>query len=306
MTSLKVQQSAARARSARLGEVHDVHAVLGFPGPHPLGRLDTGRQEAVRTTDSRNQPTTVGRPPAECRRALLRRQATVVTLEGVWGAGKTTVAAALGVQLRAAGFDTGVVHYGPRHGVIAALSDLLEDQPLRSRGGTGGYAEPYHATIDVLLRLCREADHQQRIYQEAIERHQVVVIDHGVYSKLAYCLTVLAEQHPHIPADALLAQLAACTDPWWLHPDQAIFLDVPWPLARERAIARGHGGGQPDAVERLLFLPRFDRNYRQILAAHPDRIRRIKVGLRTAADVIGEAVTHVHDLLAVTTPEATR
>jgi dTMP kinase len=85
---------------------------------------------------------------------------------------------------------------GPRTGIIGRLSDFLEHQPLRSRSGIGGFALPHHATIDVFLRLCREADNHTRLYRPAVEANDEVILDHGVYSKLAYCLAVLRERHP--------------------------------------------------------------------------------------------------------------
>ncbi len=113
------------------------------------------------------------------------RCGALVSVEGVWGAGKTTVASWLGQRLTDAGFDATVMHYGPRLGVVGKLSEYLEDSPLRSRSGTGGYAFPHHATVDVLLRLCREAYHHTHLYRPALARHDVVALDHGVYSKLA-------------------------------------------------------------------------------------------------------------------------
>lgn len=224
----------------------------------------------------------------------------LVAVEGVWGAGKSTAAEALGRRLTAAGFDTAVLHYGPLDGVAGRLADMLETRPLRSRTGLGGYRVAHHATVDVLMRLAREAFHHRHTYIPALAGHDVVVVDHGVYSKIAYALAVLGEQHPHEHAEELLRRVRAVVDPWFLHPDLAVWLDMPWPLARERAIARGHGGGDPGSVERLLFLPRYDAAYRQVIAAHPDRVRRVRVGLRNRAGVHTEVAGHVAVLLNTT------
>lgn len=225
------------------------------------------------------------------------RCGTLVSVEGLWGAGKTTLARRLGERLEAGGFSTTVMHYGPRHGVIGCLSRFLEEQPLRSRTGTGGYAAPHHATVDVLLRLCREAYHHTRLYAPALREHDVVVLDHGVYSKLAYSLAVLTETRPGDAAGELLAQVQECVEPWFLHPQLALFLDVPWPLARERAIKRASGGGNPGSVERLMFLPGFDAAYRTVLAAYPERTRRVRVGLRGVDDVLAAVLVAVRAVL---------
>jgi thymidylate kinase len=216
------------------------------------------------------------------------RRGLLVSVEGLWGAGKTTIAAALGEHLTAAGFATEVLHYGPRRGVVGALSQWLETAPLRSRHGAGGYAQPHHASVDVLLRLCREAYDHRHTYRPALEANDIVVLDRGVYSKLAYALAVLGEQHPAADPAALLALVESCVRPWFLHPDLAFFLDVPWPLARERAILRAGGSGDPGSVERLLFLPCYAAAYRRVIAAHPDRTVRIRVGARGPAGVLAE------------------
>lgn len=228
---------------------------------------------------------------------LAPRRGVLVSVEGLWGAGKTTVADRLGQRLAEAGFDTTVMHYGPRQGVVGKLSEYLEAAPLRSRSGTGGYARPHHATVDVLLRWCREAYHHTHLYRPALAKHDVVVLDHGAYSKLAYALTVLAEQYPDRAAPELLDQIRDCVAPWFLHPDRAFFLDLPWPLARERAILRGAGGGNPGSVERLLFLPRYTAAYQQVLTAYPERICRIHVGVRGVESVLTEIEEHLNTLL---------
>ncbi|MBI1758173.1 MAG: hypothetical protein HYR62_02960 [Actinobacteria bacterium] len=235
--------------------------------------------------------------PLVGREGFAQKRGVLLSVEGLWGAGKSTIATALGQRMSAAGFMTTVLHYGPRPGVIGRLSHLLETAPLRSREGLGGYAHPHHATVDVLLRLCREAYHHTHLYRPALTEHDVVVIDHGVYAKLAYALAVLSEQHPEAEVSVLVDQVRACAAPWFLHPDRAIFLDMPWPLARERAIERGHGGGNPGSLERLLFLPRYAAAYRHVTAAHSGRVHRIRVGLRDVASVLAEIEDDLVDLL---------
>ncbi|WP_328373312.1 hypothetical protein OG800_50065 (plasmid) [Streptomyces sp. NBC_00445] len=226
----------------------------------------------------------------------------LVSTEGVWGAGKTTTAELAGDQLRTAGFTVAVLHYGPRPGTIGRLSQVLETQPLRVRTGAGGYTHAHHATVDVLLRLCREAHQHQTFYEPALAEHDVVIIDHGVYSKIAWALTVLTETQPAAPAGQTLQRLHEVVAPWFLHPDLALFLNTPWPLARERAIARGRGGGNPAAIERLLFLPRYEAAYRRVLDAHRPHVLPIRVGLREAPDVADEMAAAITGRLLAPVP----
>jgi dTMP kinase len=219
-----------------------------------------------------------GWPSSRGESVIGSRSGALFTVEGLWGAGKSTTARRLAALLEADGFSVALVHYGPQFGVVGSLSAWLTDEPLRRRSGTGGYDEPHHATVDVLLRLCREAYHHTRTYRAAMQTHDVVILDHGVYSKLAYCLAVLAGQYAHRPYSELLLQLCAVAEPWFLVPDQAFYLDVPWPLARERAILRGYGSGDLQSAERLLFLPAYDRAHRLVARAFPGRVTRVRPG----------------------------
>jgi len=231
------------------------------------------------------------------------RQGVLISLEGVWGAGKTTQAQLLGDHLRAQGYRTAVLHYGQRHGVIADLSRFLDTRPLRRRHVRGGYDQPHHAVVDVLLRQAREARNHTHLYTPALVEHDVVVLDHGVYSKFAYALTVLTEESGPHKFDHHLERLRTITGPWFLHPARAFHLDLPWRLARERAIARGTRGA--DSLERELFLPRYDTAYRYLTTQYTDRIVPVPAAQPTAevARVIAE---HTEQLLYTSNPRKTR
>ncbi len=78
------------------------------------------------------------------------RTGRLISMEGVWGAGKTTNARRLAAHLTGQGFTATVLHDGLRGGFIGRLSAFLDKQPLRRRDGEGGYDHPHHATLDVL------------------------------------------------------------------------------------------------------------------------------------------------------------
>jgi len=235
-------------------------------------------------------------------RWLTLPQGRLVTMEGVWGAGKTTAAQLVSTRLREAGFTTAVIHYGGQPGTIGRLSQFLETAPLRSRTGLGGYASAHHGTVDVLLRLCREAHHHLTCFGPALATHDVVLVDHGIYSKIAWALTVLTETAPQADPAEVLTHLRGLAAPWFCVPDVPVFLDVPWPLARERAIGRGHGGGNPAAIERLLFLPRYVAAYRQVLTDRVPSVLRVRVGLRSGDDVADEITRELLALLRAAPP----
>ncbi len=234
------------------------------------------------------------------------RRGWFITMEGVWGAGKTTNARRLAAHLSEQGFRATVLHDGVHDGVISELSTVLDKQPLRSREGDGGYEQPHHATVDVLLRQCREAYQHRELYAPMLASHDVVISDRGALSKLAYAITVLLEQHPHATQETLLERLHAISSPWWLAPDRAFFLDQPWQQARQRAIARNRGDQcQSSSRERLLFLPHYDAAYRFVVDSSPKRTMRVPVGQRGPDEVFTDIAASTAELLRVPTTART-
>lgn len=211
-------------------------------------------------------------------------------------------------HLTAEGFSTAVLHDGIRDGFMGTLSNLLDRHPLRRRDGDGGYEQPHHATVDVLLRLCREAYHHVHQYGPALVAHDVVILDRGLYTKLAYALTVLAEQHPDVPTDVQCDRWRAITTPWLIEPDAAFFLDLPWQQARDRAVARTRSRGiaNPKSAsrERELFLPHYDARLRWVAARYPERIRCIAANDRDPDAVFDDIAASAADLLNI--PAVTR
>lgn len=234
---------------------------------------------------------------------LGHRQGRLISMEGVWGAGKTTNARRLATHLADQGFTAVVLHDGLHDGFIGQLSMYLDRQPLRRRDGDGGYQHPHHATIDVLLRLCREAYHHVHQFTPVLVGHDVVILDRGLYAKLAYALTVLAEHRPDIPRETQLAHWRAVTGPWLLEPELAFHLDQPWQQARDRAVARTRARGVTEpksgSQERELFLPHYDASLRWVVKQYSRTIVPIEIGDRSPDEVFAEIASHTEQLLRV-------
>ena len=232
------------------------------------------------------------------------RRGRLISMEGVWGAGKTTNARRLAADLTAQGFTAVVLHHGlDGNPFISQLTAQLDHHPLRRRDGDGGYDTLHHATIDVLLRLCREAYHHIHQFRPALATHDVVILDRGLYTKLAYALTVLSEQHPTTRLEDLEERWRAITAPWLIEPDRAFFLDLPWPQARDRAVARSRSRGvaHPKSAsrERELFLPVYATALRWVAGRHPDRIIRVATEGRDPDQVAAAIAAPVKDLLRI-------
>jgi thymidylate kinase len=231
------------------------------------------------------------------------RRGRLISMEGVWGAGKTTNARRLAADLTAQGFTVVVLHHGLDDAFNSRLSVQLDQHPLRRRDGDGGFDRPHHATIDVLLRLCREAYHHIHQYEPALATHDVVILDRGLYTKLAYALTVLSEQHPATPLEDLLGRWRAIATPWLIEPNCAFFLDLPWVQARDRAVARSRSRGvanpKSGSRERELFLPHYDATLRWVVDRHPDQIVRIPAENHDLDEVFAAITAHSSDLLHI-------
>ena len=81
----------------------------------------------------------------------------IITVEGIWGVGKSTLVRRLTKKLIKEGYNTSFAHYGVRDGIGKLLEQELDFvNPIRIKTGTGGFEKPYHAYIEILLRYARE------------------------------------------------------------------------------------------------------------------------------------------------------
>ncbi|HEX5121354.1 MAG TPA: hypothetical protein VFW65_39720 [Pseudonocardiaceae bacterium] len=230
------------------------------------------------------------------------RRGRLISMEGVWGAGKTTNARRLADHLAELGFTTTVLHHGLRDGFIGQLSTYQTNSRCADVTET---AATTASTTRPSTFCCGCAGRRTTTRISTARRWPVTMssCSIGLYTKLAYALTVLAEHHPTVPRESHWASWQAVTRPWLLEPDLAFHLDLPWQQARDRAVTRTRARGVPapksGSRERELFLPLYDGNLRWVAAQHPLTIKPITIGDRGPDDVFGELATYTARLLCI-------
>lgn len=166
-----------------------------------------------------------------------------VTVEGIDGAGKTTVVEAMRDEFDEATFT--------REPTESWLGDAVE----RAVGDDG--SEPL---TDLFLFAADHADHLGRVVRPALEDGALLICDRYVDSRYAYQGATLPES---LDVDDALEWVRDVHEPWTVYPDLTLLLDVPV----ETALSRKEAG---DKYERAEFLRDVAENYRR-LANEEDR-----------------------------------
>ena len=204
-----------------------------------------------------------------------------ITLEGIEGAGKSTVAAALCVELERRGKAVLLTREPGGTPLAESLRELL----LR-RG-----AEPINATAETLLMFAARALHVDSAIRPALAAGRWVICDRFTDASYAY------QGAGRGVSFALLDQLAASVhgDLW---PARTLLLDLPVATGLARARARAHA---PDRfeTEQGVFFERVRSGYLTRAALDPQRIRVIDASV-TPAESAHAALIAVSDLLANT------
>ncbi|AXI84060.1 dTMP kinase [Xylella taiwanensis] len=151
----------------------------------------------------------------------------LVAIEGIDGAGKTTLAQTLAVTLRRAGFET-VISKEPTNGPWGTL--------LRQSASTGRFS-PEHE-VDLLLRDRRQ--HVEDLIIPVLARGSVVILDRYFPSMVAY------QGAAGLPVDALLEANAFAPRPHLL-----LLLDVPPAIGLQRIWERGNTPNHFETMENL-------------------------------------------------------
>jgi len=183
----------------------------------------------------------------------------LITIEGIDGAGKTTLAASLRDALAKRGLD---VHLLREPGGVEAserVRELVKDPAVR-----------IGARAEALLYAAARAQLVEEAVQPLLDAGSWVLLDRFVDSSLAY-----QGAGRHLGVDQVRAINRFATGD--LDPDRTLLLELEPALARERSHARLEGLDRLES-EADDFFSRTDRAYRELAAADPSRIRVIDAG----------------------------
>ena len=207
-----------------------------------------------------------------------RMRGRLITIEGLDGAGKTTLARGLLDALLARGIDVELLR--EPGGVAAAerIRTLVKDPQLR----VGARAE-------ALLYAAARAQLVEEALAPALAAGRWVLLDRFVDSSLAYQGAGRA-----LGIDAVRAINAFATGA--VRPDRTLLLRIEPALGRTRQDGRGEA---PDRLEQEAddFFARIAAAYDALASAEPQRIRTLDASA-DAPTVLAQALAALADLLS--------
>jgi dTMP kinase len=201
----------------------------------------------------------------------------LITIEGVDGAGKTTLAAGLAASLSGRGVHVRLLR--EPGGVAAAerIRALVKDPAL-----TIG------ARAEALLYAAARAQLVEEALRPALEAGEWVLLDRFVDSSLAY-----QGAGRELGMEAVRGLNRFGTG--GLEPDRTLLLMLDGAVARERTGDRAVPLDRLE-LEGVEFFARIADGYRELASAEPDRIRVIDAA-RSPEEVLAQALDAVSDLL---------
>jgi len=177
-----------------------------------------------------------------------------LTLEGIEGAGKSTVARFIGAWLA-------------REGIPARLTREPGGTPLAERVREVVLergSEPLSAVTETLLMFAARSLHVQNLIRPALARGEWVVCDRFTDATRAY-------QGCGRAVDAALIESLAHAVHQGLVPDLTVLLDVPVALGLARARARAGAGADRFEAETVEFFEKVRAGYLSLAARQPQR-----------------------------------
>ena len=209
--------------------------------------------------------------------AAERGRGAFLTVEGVDGAGKTTLARSLAVSLRASGhpvrltFEPGGTLLGTR------LRSLVLDPELEMSDW-----------VETWLFLAARASHVHDVLFPALKAGELVLSDRYTDSTLAY-----QGYGRGLDLDRLRRLNAQATER--LAPDLTLLLDIAPEAGLARTRARSSEGDRIGDAD-LAFHRRVNAGFRSLASEDVERIRTIDAS-REAADVLTDALQIVNHWL---------
>lgn len=201
----------------------------------------------------------------------------LITVEGLDGAGKSTLAATLVDALRDRGADVELLREPGGVRLAERIRELVKDPAL----ACGPRAE-------ALLYAAARAQLVDEALRPALAAGRTVLLDRFVDSSLAY---------QGAGRELGVAEIAALNafGTGGLTPDRTLLLRVAPETGRARLVGRGD---TPDRLELAGadFFARVAAAYDDLAAADPARFRVLDAG-RTPAEVLADAVSALHDLV---------
>jgi dTMP kinase len=201
----------------------------------------------------------------------------LITIEGIDGAGKSTLAGALVRELTAQGRRVELLREPGGVDVSERIRALVKDPALTVA-----------PRAEALLYAAARAQLVQELLEPLLEQGTLVLLDRFVDSSLAY---QGAGRELGVEEVRLLNAFATAG----LRPDRTLLLRIDSALGRARQDERAQ---EPDRLEREgeRFFARIATAYDELADEEPERIRAIDGG-QAPAEVLRDALAAIEDLL---------
>jgi len=198
----------------------------------------------------------------------------LITIEGIDGAGKTTLAGGLAAALHQRGIDVLALREPGGVALAEGIRALVMDP-----------AHEVAPRTEALLYAAARAQLVAEQLEPALAAGRFVLLDRFVDSSLAY---QGAGRGLGVPAIARLNEFAT----GGLRPDRTLLLAI------DPAVGRARRGAQPDRIELEddAFFARIDAAYRSLALADPQRVRVLNATL-PPRELLADAVVELADLL---------
>jgi dTMP kinase len=199
-----------------------------------------------------------------------------VTLEGIEGAGKSTVAKFIAAWLARRSIATRLT----REQGATPLAEVLRGIVL------GRGAEPMSAVSETLLMFAARGVHLENLVRPALSRGEWVICDRFTDATRAY-------QGAGRGVDPALIETLAQAVHGGLAPDCTLLLDLPVSVGLARAHGRAGGGAPQDRFEEetAAFFERVRAGYLELARREPARFHVVDAGAgRTVVEAQVSAV----------------